>query len=360
MPLTNTIAAASARGFGFGTEDAFGEQVFTSPGTYSFVVPTGVTSISTVAIGGGGGGGRGARYTNSGDPNTITAYSPVPGSLTGNFYSGAGGGLAYKNNISVTPGQVLTVVVGDGGDINFSGPGTSGGDSYVQNASAVKLVHAGGGSTASSNAGGAVIVGDGGGAGGSGGNWSYSGSSQPEEMVWRSGSGGGAGGYSGNGGAGVGSSTGGSGSGGGAGGGGGGQFGQYTTSGGAVEWYGGYAGAAGGGTGLYGEGTSGAGGAGVSTPFGSLSYATGGGGGSSGTAGSDSFTTSGGDNSGVNGLYGGGGSNAGSRIRYEPGISSYTASAGSPGSGQNGAVRIIWTTNPTVTRAFPSTNVGAL
>ena len=336
MPLTNTIAAASARGFGFGTEDAFGEQVFTSPGTYSFVVPTGVTSISTVAIGGGGGGGRGARYTNFEDPNTITAYSPVPGSLTANFYSGAGGGLAYKNNISVTPGQVLTVVVGDGGDISFSGPGTSGGDSYVQNSSSVKLVHAGGGSTASSNAGGAVIVGDGGGAGGAGGNWSYSGSSQPEEKVWRSGSGGGAGG------------------------GGGGQFGQYTTSGGSLEWYAGYAGAAGGGTGLYGEGASGAGGAGVTTPFGSLSYATGGGGGSSGTAGSDSFAASGGDNSGVNGLYGGGGSNAGSRIRYDPGISSYTASAGSPGSGQNGAVRIIWTTNPTVTRAFPSTNVGAL
>lgn len=361
MPLTNTLAVASARGFGFGTEDAFAEQAFTNSGTYTFIVPTGVTSISMVAIGGGGGGGRPARYTDSADPNSIVAYSPVPGSLTANFYSGAGGGLAYKNNISVTPGQVLTVVVGVGGSINFSGPGSSGGDSYVQNASAVKLVHAGGGSSGASNAGGTVIVGDGGGAGGAGGNWSYAGGTgQPEENVWRSGSGGGAGGYSGAGGAGVGSGVGSSGSGGGAGSGGGGQFGQYTTSGGVIENTAGYAGAAGGGTGLFGQGTSGAGGAGMSTPFDSVSYATGGGGGSSGTDGSTSFTTSGGSNSGEFGRFGGGGGNSGSRIRYDTSTSGYTCSNGSVGDGARGAVRIIWTTNPTITRAFPSTNVGQL
>jgi len=360
MPITNTLAVASARGFGFGTEDAFGEQSFTSPGTYTFYVPAGVTSVSAVAIGGGGGGGRPARYTDSGDPNTIVAYSPVPGSLTGNFYSGGGGGLAYKNSISVTPGQALTVVVGSGGGSTFSGPGSNGGDSYVQNAGATKLVHAGGGSTGTSGAGGAVIVGDGGGAGGAGANWSYAGGSgQPEENVWRSGSGGGAAGYSGNGGAGVGSGVGSSGSGGGAGSGGGGQFGQYTTSGGVIENTAGYAGAAGGGTGLFGQGTSGAGGAGMSTPFDSVSYATGGGGGSSGTTGSNSFTTSGGTN-GTEGLYGGGGANGGSRIRYDTSISAYTCSPGFGGEGAKGAVRIIWSTNPTVTRSFPSTNVGQL
>ena len=159
MPITNTLAVASARGFGFGTEDAFGEQAFTTPGTYTFFVPAGVTSISTVVIGGGGGGGRPARYTDSANPNSIVAYSPVPGSLTANYYSGGGGGLAYKNSISVTPGQSLTVVVGAGGNQNFSGPGSSGGDSYVQTSGGTKLAHAGGGSTGASNAGGAVVVG---------------------------------------------------------------------------------------------------------------------------------------------------------------------------------------------------------
>jgi len=58
MPVPGTFAAASARGFGFGTEDMFGEQIFSAPGTYTFYVPAGVTSISVVSIGGGGGGGR--------------------------------------------------------------------------------------------------------------------------------------------------------------------------------------------------------------------------------------------------------------------------------------------------------------
>ena len=356
MPITNTLAVASARGFGFGTEDAFAEQTFTAPGTYTFVVPAGVTSISTVVIGGGGGGGRPARYTDTADPTTIVAYSPVPGSLTGNFYSGSGGGLAYKNSISVTPGQSLTVVVGDGGNINFSGPGGSGGDSYIQNASAVKLVHAGGGSSGSSNSGGALIVGDGGGAGGSGANWQYAGGGPPQENVWRSSSGGGAGGYSGAGGAGAGTGDGASGSGGGGGGGGGGRFGQYFSSGGTVENFTGFPGAAGGGTGLYGTGSNGAGGIGVTAPVSVVSSATGGGGGSSGTAGGNSNGISGGEG----GLYGGGGSNAGSRIAYESAGPSYTCSAGSIGGGGKGAVRIIWTTNPTITRAFPSTNVGQL
>lgn len=361
MPLTNTLAVASARGFGFGTEDAFGEQVFTTPGTYTFIVPTGVTSISAVAIGGGGGGGRGARYTSISDPNSISAYSPTPGSLASNFYSGAGGGLAYKNSISVTPGQSLTVVVGDGGDSSSSGPGTNGEDSYVQTSGAVKLVHAGGGATGSSNAGGTVLVGDGGGAGGAGGNWSYSGSSVPAEKVFASGGGGGAGGYSGAGGAGGAASNDGSpGSGGGAGGAGGGRFGQYLTSGGNTENYIGYGGAAGGGAGLFGSGSSGAGGARTATPFSFSSTTTGGGGGSAGADGASTSGISGGDNSGSSGLYGGGGGGAGSRIAFDTLTSTYQCVTGFAGQGQKGAVRVIWTTNPTVTRSFPSTNVGQL
>ncbi len=79
-------------------------QEFTTPGTYSWTVPNGVTSISVAGIGGGGAGSQKA----SGG--------------TG----GGGGQLKYANNISVTPGQVYTIVVGEGG-ITGGDYGNSGG-----------------------------------------------------------------------------------------------------------------------------------------------------------------------------------------------------------------------------------------
>ena len=363
MPLTNTLAVASARGFGFGTEDAFGEQVFTAPGTYTFFVPAGVTSVSMVTIGGAGGGSRPARYTSISDPNSIVAYSPIPGSLTANFYSGGGGALAYKNSVSVTPGQALTVFVGVAGDGANSGD-SNGTGSYVETAGGTKLVHAGGGNAGSSGAGGTVLVGDGGGAGGAGGLWSYAGGSGvPNEKVFASGGGGGAGGYSSAGGAGGNVGIDGSaGSGGGAGGAGGGRFGQYLTSSGNTENTRGYAGGAGGGTGLFGAGSSGAGGLKTATPFNFNSSATGGGGGSGGTDGDVSDGSSAGNNQqdGDFGVYGGGGAGAGSGISYIISTGVYQCIVSFAGSGQDGAVRIIWSTNPTVTRSFPSTNVGRL
>lgn len=66
---------------------AVGQQLFTANGT--FVVPAGVTSISAVAIGAGGPG------------ETVEGLSA----------SGSGGGLAYSNGITVTPGETLTVEV---------------------------------------------------------------------------------------------------------------------------------------------------------------------------------------------------------------------------------------------------------
>ena len=68
---------------------ASGQIAYTTPGTYSWTAPAGVTSVCVVCVGGGGSGGAG-------------------------YYvgGGAGGGLAYKNNISVTPGSSYTVVVG--------------------------------------------------------------------------------------------------------------------------------------------------------------------------------------------------------------------------------------------------------
>lgn len=198
-----------------------GQISYTTPGTYTWTAPPGVTSVSVVAVG--------------------------PGSK-------AGGGLGWKNNIPVVPGQSYTVSVGNG--MYQYAPR----DSYFISPTVVK----GGGAVDYT---GGTFVGDGGGNGGAAG----------------SGAGGGAGGYSGDGGAGSSSFTtpGIEGSGGGGG-------------GGACN-SGGYCGG-GGGVGLYGKGSNGAG-ALVSTTAGG----SGGGGGSGGASGgvaSYSF--------GFGGAYGGG------------------------------------------------------
>lgn len=194
MPLIVTRGAASAKGFGFGSNagPSVGQQAYTTAGTYSWVAPAGVTSVSVVAVGSA---------------------------------AGPGGGLGYKNNISVTPGNSYDVVVGAAG---------SGQNSYFINV----LTVMGGGGGAISSAGG-IYVGDGGGNGGA---------IVGPSVDWYRG-GGGAGGYSGNGGDGATSDSGpGSSGGNGAGGGGGGgsNWPQSVTPGGGV--------------GIYGQGSSGAGG----------------------------------------------------------------------------------------------------
>jgi hypothetical protein len=74
-----------------------GSVAFYSPGATVWTVPSGVTSIDMVAVGGGGGGmvGRGSDGSGGG---------------------GAGGGLAYCNNITVSPGDTFTITVGAGGN----------------------------------------------------------------------------------------------------------------------------------------------------------------------------------------------------------------------------------------------------
>jgi hypothetical protein len=220
------------------------DAVYTVPGTYSWIAPASVTSVCVVCVGGGGGS----------NPDNVPS---------GAYGSGGGGGLGWKNNISVTPGQLYTVVVGAGGTKAYNGTNTSGNASYFINSTTVA---GNGGQRADGGSGGAggTFVGDGGGSGGAGGNGNLS----------AGGAGGGAGGYSGNGGAGAAyGGAGGNGSGGAAGGGGGNGTGN---------------GFGGGGVGLYGQGTSGLGG----------SAGGGGGGGSGGTTTSTATTV---------GQYGGGG-----------------------------------------------------
>ena len=159
MPLLGTRGAASARGFGmFGGKVVVGQQAYTTAGTYSWVAPAGVTSVSVVAVGGGGGGGS--------------------------FAGGGGGGgeLRYTNNITVTPGASYTVVVGAAGarGTTMNAPaknGGAGGNSYFSSTAVVHAIGGSGGNGGLGNSGGAGGgaggtggVGTGGGAGGAGGS----------------------------------------------------------------------------------------------------------------------------------------------------------------------------------------------
>lgn len=98
-----------------------GQDAYTSPGTYSWVAPAGVTSVSIVAVGGGGAGSPGGNF---GGPRFCGS-------------GGSGAGLGYKNNYTVVPGTSYTVVVGAGGAGKTSGAtsGNDGANSYFVNTS---------------------------------------------------------------------------------------------------------------------------------------------------------------------------------------------------------------------------------
>jgi hypothetical protein len=358
MPVVSTVASLSARAYGFGTDKLFDEVVFATAGTFSFVVPSGVTKITLVAIGAGGGAGRPGNYS-----GTIISWNTPPGSSTGSFYAGGGGALAYANEVAVSPGTTLTVVVGvgSGGFI-----GADGGDSYVETSGAVKLVHAGGGKSATTGTGGSVLVGIGG-SGGNGGLWTLmEDTNYNQYQGWMGGGGGGAGGYSGAGGnGGNANSSGSSGSGGAAGGGAGGfQVTTYYSGGTPYYRYLWASSGTGGGTGLYGLGSNGSGGAkGSGTNVTSYTASTGGGGGSGGLTGASGSSGSVVHaNTPTAGCYGAGASVDGTSVYaqdYSP-YNYYNPTRGLQGTSGDGAVRILWTTSSSTTRAFPSTNVGQL
>ena len=251
-----------------------GQDQYTSSGTFSWTAPAGVTSVSVVCVG----------------PSLKWANTAR--------YGRGGGGLGYKNNIAVVPGNSYTVQVGD------SAAGTS---SYFISTATVE------GQCSSGTTAGGGYTGDGGGNGGNGG--AYGGGVAA--------GGGGAGGYSGNGGNGASTGDGfapATNSGGGGGG-------AYSTSGSF--------GGGGGGVGIWGLGPDGAKGI-----YNSASnYVLGGGGGGSYGSRGSFINTSGAYGAA---LYGGG----------YPG----TSASVSGGAATNGAVRIIYGNN----RSFPSTNTGNL
>ena len=86
-----------------------GGPLFDTPGTYYFVVPAGVTSMSVSLYGAGGGGGSGWFCGDA---------------WTGQ--SGGSGGYRQSYTISTTPGETLTLVVPSGGAGGYYGGGCSG------------------------------------------------------------------------------------------------------------------------------------------------------------------------------------------------------------------------------------------
>lgn len=287
--LTNDVAhtakVAAINSYGAGeyssnstsfTPAIIGQVAYTTPGAYSWVAPAGVTSVSAVCVGA-----------------TL--------SWANNQYFGrGGGGLGWKNNIAVVPGNSYTVIV--------SGSNDNRGSSFINTSTVL------GGQGANQDGG--TFVGDGGGNGGRGGDGTGA--------TGSGGGGGGAGGYAGNGGNGgaQGANSGfaaaaGSGAGGGGAGGTAGSF-----------------GGGGGGVGILGKGADGV--AGIYTASGEVET-SGGGGGSGGARGS--FSNTGGGYGPAQ--YGGGMAGTGAAVS---------------GGNYGGAVRIIWGGG----RAFPSTNTGDL
>ncbi len=133
---------------------------YTTPGTYSWTVPDGLTLISIVATGGGGGGGG----------------------LSGPNAGPAGGaGALVTSTLSVTSGQVLNLVVGGGGGAGANGPsvgccgyydgagGGGGGSSNVDAGSNTQIIAGGGGGGGTYHGGAGGSAGGTGGAGGNGG-----------------------------------------------------------------------------------------------------------------------------------------------------------------------------------------------
>jgi len=300
------------------TQQASGSQSYTTSGSYTWVVPSGVTGVSVLAIGGGGNAGNAGR--------NYCICCNFTGASGG--YGGGGGGTAWAC-FTVSPGGSKAVSVGGSGGLSYFCSGS--------------VFEVGGGTSRSSGgvAGSKITCGTNGFYGAWGGSPGLSSSGGNNPALYGTGAGGGGVSYGSNPyyycgcrtctGTGASychhSGVGNTGPNGGSGGGGAGATTVNTSSGGG----------GGGGIGIYGRGSSGSGG----------SVGNGGSGGSGGSSGSSNS----GSNGGAGGSYGGGGGGGG--VPHSGGTSC-TFSNG--GSGASGAIRIIW---PNSTRQFPNTNTSS-
>lgn len=150
--------------------------VLSTPGTYTWVCPPGVTRVYVYAYGGGGGG-----Y----DTDVAGANQGAPG---------GGGGAYAEGSVPVTPGTTYTITVGAGGPIGA--PGGTGGDSSFVGDSGNQIL-AKGGSGGLTPGQGSGTAGIGGQASASTGTVKHSGGNSPDGISGP-GQGGNGGGASGN------------------------------------------------------------------------------------------------------------------------------------------------------------------
>jgi len=144
---------------------------YTSTGSGTFSVPTGLTSVDVLVVAGGGTGGS---------ANSITGTDGGAG--------GGAGGLIYRPSFPVTPGGSISFTVGSGGtgsSYNFAnqGPPNKGQDSVFGTLTSKGggAGQSGPGDASTGGASGAFQGGSGGGAGGGGGNGSVGGqATQPQ------------------------------------------------------------------------------------------------------------------------------------------------------------------------------------
>ena len=106
---------------GRGAEFYFDGESIASIVTTTFTVPADCTKIRAICIGAGGG---------AGDQSNVL---------------GAQGGAGIEAYITVTPGEVLNLGLGQGGFADTNGAGYDGGDSYIRRSNATVLLNAGGG-----------------------------------------------------------------------------------------------------------------------------------------------------------------------------------------------------------------------
>jgi len=118
LPLSGPISFLDIRnqfgGPGASCGTGGGVQAFQLPGTYSYIVPAGTSTLAVLVIGAGGGGGGGS----------VAAAAPGQGGGGG----GGGGQAVFNPALTVSGGELLTIVVGargTGGAVNANG-GTGG------------------------------------------------------------------------------------------------------------------------------------------------------------------------------------------------------------------------------------------
>ena len=160
-------------------------QIYDLPGSYSFTVPAGVSSMEVLVVGGGGGGGQvigggggaggliynSAYAVSAAQTLTVTVGGGGAGAVANNaaYSPGVSGSQGGNSVISGGAGGTLTAT-GGGGGANYSGTSTTGGSGGGGGAgsSSASAGTAGQGNAGASNGGQSNIGGGGGGAGGAG------------------------------------------------------------------------------------------------------------------------------------------------------------------------------------------------